>query len=443
MNLGKVRADENALSSLGGARRFGGAPSPPTRSRWQCHAFGESLRARRGGGRGLLLHALPLRVWPRTCTCPGSTRTRSAGSPSSARGRMATFDDMAIEQKLTVYDKGVDQPYKKLRRVHRTLGRHLGALACPTTSHCGSSARTSSSAWGERREAALRRRERAAAWVVEGLQTRERGPGANKSGGGGGGGKNPDSSLKRKKNLRGNIRAPKKKKKKNRRGASRSTRARRGRRSGPASGQRRKWRRARARFARGARARSPRPRSRPPALPSRASAWARTPAKQGLEVAGARSRARSGRPRERARRRLTACRISVRPVRHQRARHPPGAGPGERCASAPRGGRSAVGPSDTPPSCAAEVHAEKGQRRGRAPGRSAPRTSPALRAQLQVASRGRARSGVGPARPRAPPACPAAPPAQNTAKRGMGSRRWAWPDASRSPLASIRAPRIR
>ena len=26
--------------------------------------------------------------------------------------RMATFDDMAIEQKLTVYDKGVDQPYK-------------------------------------------------------------------------------------------------------------------------------------------------------------------------------------------------------------------------------------------------------------------------------------------------------------------------------------------
>jgi hypothetical protein len=25
---------------------------------------------------------------------------------------MATFDDMAIEQKLTVYDKGVDQPYK-------------------------------------------------------------------------------------------------------------------------------------------------------------------------------------------------------------------------------------------------------------------------------------------------------------------------------------------
>ena len=43
------------------------------------------LRARRRRGRRLLLPALPLGRWPRTCTCPGSTRTRSGASPSSAR----------------------------------------------------------------------------------------------------------------------------------------------------------------------------------------------------------------------------------------------------------------------------------------------------------------------------------------------------------------------
>jgi len=47
----------------------------------------------------------------RICTCPGSTRTRSVASPWWGRSEWRTSDDMALEQKLTVYDKGFDQSY--------------------------------------------------------------------------------------------------------------------------------------------------------------------------------------------------------------------------------------------------------------------------------------------------------------------------------------------
>ena len=50
-------------------------------------------------------------AWPPTCTCPGSTRTRSAASRSSGSKKMATFDDMELERKLTVYDKGFDEDF--------------------------------------------------------------------------------------------------------------------------------------------------------------------------------------------------------------------------------------------------------------------------------------------------------------------------------------------
>ena len=39
--------------------------------------------------------------------------------------RMATFDDMALEGKLNIYDKGFDQDAARLRRVHHPHGRHL------------------------------------------------------------------------------------------------------------------------------------------------------------------------------------------------------------------------------------------------------------------------------------------------------------------------------
>jgi predicted dehydrogenase len=109
VNLGKVRADENALWSLGAhdvsvlLRLAGEEPT-------QCHAFGESyvrdgvedvvfcfLRFPSGVAAHLHLSWLDPHK-ERRFTVVGSKR-------------MATFDDMAIEQKLTVYDKTVDQPY--------------------------------------------------------------------------------------------------------------------------------------------------------------------------------------------------------------------------------------------------------------------------------------------------------------------------------------------
>ena len=48
----------------------------------------------------------------RTCTSRGSTRTRSGASRWSATKRMATFDDMALERKVTIYDKGFDPDFR-------------------------------------------------------------------------------------------------------------------------------------------------------------------------------------------------------------------------------------------------------------------------------------------------------------------------------------------
>ena len=75
--------------------------------------------------------------------------------------KMATFDDMELERKLTVYDKGFDEELVLLRRVHRALGRHLHARACRTTSRCGR-VRALRRVRARRRRAALGRRGRAA-----------------------------------------------------------------------------------------------------------------------------------------------------------------------------------------------------------------------------------------------------------------------------------------
>ena len=124
LNLGKLRADENALWSLGahdvsvraaprrrGARTRSRRAASPTCARASRTSSSASCASRPAS--------------PPTCTSPGSTRTRSAASRSSARKRMATFDDMDLERKVTVYDKGFDQDADVLRRVHHPLGRHL------------------------------------------------------------------------------------------------------------------------------------------------------------------------------------------------------------------------------------------------------------------------------------------------------------------------------
>ena len=110
LNLGKLRADENALWSLGAhdvsvVLRLAG--EEPT----DCQAFGESyLREgvedvvfcylRFPSGLAAHLHLSWLDPHKeRRFTVVGTKR-------------MATFDDMALEQKLTVYDKGFDQSFE-------------------------------------------------------------------------------------------------------------------------------------------------------------------------------------------------------------------------------------------------------------------------------------------------------------------------------------------
>ena len=67
------------------ARRLG-PPAPARRGGAGRGARARRVvRARRGRGRRVLLPALPLRAASRTCTSPGSTRTRSGGSRWSAR----------------------------------------------------------------------------------------------------------------------------------------------------------------------------------------------------------------------------------------------------------------------------------------------------------------------------------------------------------------------
>jgi predicted dehydrogenase len=110
LNLGKLRADENALWSLGAhdvsvvLRLAGEEPI-------ECHAHGESYMRegvedvvfcylRFPSGLAAHLHLSWLDPHKeRRFTVVGSRR-------------MATFDDMAIERKLTVYDKGFEQDYR-------------------------------------------------------------------------------------------------------------------------------------------------------------------------------------------------------------------------------------------------------------------------------------------------------------------------------------------
>jgi predicted dehydrogenase len=107
LNLGKLRADENALWSLG-AHDVSVLLWLTEEEPIECHAHGESYMRdgiedvvfcylRFPSGLAAHLHLSWLDPHKeRRFTVVGSNR-------------MATFDDMAIEQKLTVYDKGFDQ----------------------------------------------------------------------------------------------------------------------------------------------------------------------------------------------------------------------------------------------------------------------------------------------------------------------------------------------
>jgi predicted dehydrogenase len=109
LNLGKLRADENALWSLGAhdvSVLLHLADEEPD----EMHAFGESYMNRPVEDvvfcylrfpSGLMAHLHLSWLDPhkeRRFTIVGSDK-------------MATFDDMELEQKLVIYDKGFDEPY--------------------------------------------------------------------------------------------------------------------------------------------------------------------------------------------------------------------------------------------------------------------------------------------------------------------------------------------
>jgi predicted dehydrogenase len=110
LNLGKLRADENALWSLG-AHDVSVVLRLADEEPAECHAFGESYMRegvedvvfcylRFPSGLAAHLHLSWLDPHKeRRFTVVGSRR-------------MATFDDMALEGKLTVYDKGFEQDYR-------------------------------------------------------------------------------------------------------------------------------------------------------------------------------------------------------------------------------------------------------------------------------------------------------------------------------------------
>ena len=144
LNLGKLRADENALWSLG-AHDVWVILHLAEEEPHEVEARGESY-VREGiedvvfgflrfpSGLAAHLHLSWLDPHKeRRFTVVGSKR-------------MATFDDMDIERKVTVYDKGYDGGRELLRRVHHPLGRHPEPARSTTASRCGSSASTSSSA---------------------------------------------------------------------------------------------------------------------------------------------------------------------------------------------------------------------------------------------------------------------------------------------------------
>ncbi len=125
LNLGKLRADENALWSLG-AHDVSVVLYLADEEPWEVLARGESYV--RGGVEdvvfcflrfpsGLSAHLHLSWLDPhkeRRFTVVGSRR-------------MATFDDMAVEGKLTVYDKGFDEDA-------RTYGEYItrsGSIFCP------------------------------------------------------------------------------------------------------------------------------------------------------------------------------------------------------------------------------------------------------------------------------------------------------------------------
>ncbi len=110
LNLGKLRSEENALWSLGAhdvsvvLRLAGEEPD-------ECHAFGESYMHAGVEDVVFCFMRFPSGLVAHLHLSWLDPHKERRFTVVGAR-RMATFDDMALEQKLTVYDKGFDQSFE-------------------------------------------------------------------------------------------------------------------------------------------------------------------------------------------------------------------------------------------------------------------------------------------------------------------------------------------
>jgi predicted dehydrogenase len=110
LNLGKLRSEENALWSLGAhdvsvvLRLAGEEPD-------ECHAFGESYMHSGVEDVVFCFMRFPSGLVAHLHLSWLDPHKERRFTVVGAR-RMATFDDMALEQKLTVYDKGFDQSFE-------------------------------------------------------------------------------------------------------------------------------------------------------------------------------------------------------------------------------------------------------------------------------------------------------------------------------------------
>ncbi|HZN88886.1 MAG TPA: Gfo/Idh/MocA family oxidoreductase [Thermoleophilaceae bacterium] len=110
LNLGKLRSEENALWSLGAhdvsvvLRLAGEEPE-------ECHAFGESYMHPGVEDVVFCFMRFPSGLVAHLHLSWLDPHKERRFTVVGAR-RMATFDDMALEQKLTVYDKGFDQSFE-------------------------------------------------------------------------------------------------------------------------------------------------------------------------------------------------------------------------------------------------------------------------------------------------------------------------------------------
>ena len=159
LNLGKLRADENALWSLG-AHDVSVCSTSRARSRTRSRRAASPTCGRESRTWSSASCASPP-GWPRTCTCRGSTRTRSAASRSSARAgwrRSTTWTSSARSRSSTRASTRPRAPGASTSRAPATST----APRSRTASRCGSSASTSSTCIREGRTPRLRRALRAA-----------------------------------------------------------------------------------------------------------------------------------------------------------------------------------------------------------------------------------------------------------------------------------------